>query len=122
MTVPPAADSDALSRYQRMRRHLHRNRAMSVTTKIVVTLVGTVVVIAGFIMIVTPGPGLVAIAAGLAILATEWAWADRLLVGARRKIDKTRIAAAEMDPAVRRKRTALATLTTVLAIGLVSVY
>jgi len=30
-------------------------------------------------MLITPGPGVVAILAGLAILASEWAWAERAL-------------------------------------------
>lgn len=47
--------------------------------RIGVTVVGFLVLIAGGIMLVTPGPGLVAIAAGLAILATEYAWAERML-------------------------------------------
>lgn len=33
----------------------------------------------GFIMLVTPGPALVAIPVGLAILASEYAWARRTL-------------------------------------------
>ena len=32
---------------------------------------------AGVVMMVTPGPGLLVIAAGLAVLATEFAWAER---------------------------------------------
>jgi uncharacterized protein (TIGR02611 family) len=47
--------------------------------RIAVTVVGFVVLIAGVIMMVTPGPGVIAILAGLAILASEWAWAERAL-------------------------------------------
>jgi uncharacterized protein (TIGR02611 family) len=47
--------------------------------RIAVTVVGLVALIAGAIMMVTPGPGVLVIVAGLAILATEWAWAERLL-------------------------------------------
>ena len=47
--------------------------------RIAVTVVGFVVLIAGAIMMVTPGPGIVVILAGLAILASEWAWAERAL-------------------------------------------
>jgi hypothetical protein len=42
------------------------------------TLVGYVLLAAGLIMLVTPGPGLVAIAAGLAVLARHFRWAERL--------------------------------------------
>ena len=93
---------------KRAHHHLHRNRAMSVTTKLVVTILGSTVLTAGLIMMVTPGPGLVGIVAGLAILATEWDWADRWLTSARRKLREARLAAEAMDPRVRRRRVALA--------------
>jgi uncharacterized protein (TIGR02611 family) len=47
--------------------------------RIAVTVVGFVVLLAGVVMMVTPGPGIVVILIGLAILATEWAWAERAL-------------------------------------------
>jgi hypothetical protein len=47
--------------------------------RIAVTVIGFAALIAGGIMMVTPGPGVLVIVAGLAILATEWAWAERLL-------------------------------------------
>jgi uncharacterized protein (TIGR02611 family) len=47
--------------------------------RIAITIVGFAVLIAGVIMMVTPGPGVVAILAGLAILASEYAWAERAL-------------------------------------------
>jgi uncharacterized protein (TIGR02611 family) len=106
--TPPQDSADPVdatpSRWQRLHARLHRNRAMSATTKVVVTLVGTGVLCAGLVMMVTPGPGLVGIVAGLAILATEWDWADRWLRGARRKLHEARVAAENMDPRVRRRR------------------
>jgi uncharacterized protein (TIGR02611 family) len=47
--------------------------------RVVVMIVGGLVLLAGVIMLVTPGPGLVGIALGLGILSTEFAWARRLL-------------------------------------------
>ena len=89
---------------------------MSATTKLVVTLVGSAVLGAGLVMMVTPGPGLVGIVAGLAILATEWDWADRWLTAARRKLQEAKEAAEAMDPRVRRRRILLG-LGTVVALG-----
>lgn len=106
----PAAEP---SRWERIHHHLHRNRAMSATTKLVVTLVGSAVLTAGLVMMVTPGPGLLGIVAGLAILATEWDWADRWLTAARRKLHEARLAAEAMDPRVRRRRVLIATGVTV---------
>jgi uncharacterized protein (TIGR02611 family) len=47
--------------------------------RIAVTVIGFAVLIAGLVMMVTPGPGILVILAGLAILASEWAWAERAL-------------------------------------------
>jgi uncharacterized protein (TIGR02611 family) len=47
--------------------------------KIVVLVVGGTVLLIGVIMLVTPGPAIVVIPVGLAILATEFIWAKRLL-------------------------------------------
>lgn len=41
------------------------------------TVVGGVLVVAGIVMLVTPGPGIVTIVLGLAVLAREFAWAER---------------------------------------------
>jgi uncharacterized protein (TIGR02611 family) len=49
-----------------------------------IAVIGSALILAGVVMMVTPGPGLVAIIAGLAILATEFAWAERALDRAKR--------------------------------------
>lgn len=122
MNEPPVAESDGPTRWQRVHGHLHRNRAMSATTKLVVTLVGSAVLIAGLIMMVTPGPGLVGIAAGLAILSTEWDWADRWLQVARRKLDEAMEGESAEDTRRRRRRALIVTVVTVSTAVLVSAY
>lgn len=47
--------------------------------RIVIAVIGGTVVTAGIIMLVTPGPALVVIPLGLAILALEFAWARHWL-------------------------------------------
>ncbi len=47
--------------------------------RVMILAIGSSVVIIGVIMIFTPGPAIVVIPAGLAILATEFIWARRLL-------------------------------------------
>jgi uncharacterized protein (TIGR02611 family) len=44
-----------------------------------VFVVGVALLVVGLIMFVTPGPGIVLVVAGLAVLATEFAWAEHLL-------------------------------------------
>jgi uncharacterized protein (TIGR02611 family) len=47
--------------------------------KIAVGVAGSAVILIGVAMIVLPGPALLVIPAGLAILASEFHWAKRLL-------------------------------------------
>ena len=62
-------------------------RTLSVIRKLAVGAAGGSVMAAGFIMLLIPGPGIVTILAGLAILATEFAAARRLLSKLRRRRD-----------------------------------
>jgi tellurite resistance protein TerC len=58
--------------------------------RIVVAIVGFTVVLIGVAMIVLPGPSFIVILLGLAILATEFVWAQRLLTKAKAYFDKQR--------------------------------
>jgi uncharacterized protein (TIGR02611 family) len=49
----------------------------------------------GLVMFVTPGPGIVLVVAGLAVLATEFAWAEHLL-------DKAKESAAKAGQSAQR--------------------
>lgn len=53
--------------------------------RIAVFVAGVTVLLAGVMMLVLPGPGLLVIILGLAILATEFAWAERALDSAKAK-------------------------------------
>lgn len=65
-------------------------RAVHLTYKlarrIAVAVVGSTVLLLGVVMIVTPGPALVVIPIGLAILSIEFAWARFWLRRVRRSI------------------------------------
>jgi tellurite resistance protein TerC len=56
--------------------------------RIAVLIVGMAVLITGVVLIVLPGPAFVVIPIGLAILATEFAWARRWLRSLQASIDK----------------------------------
>lgn len=66
--------------------------------RVAVTIAGFLVVLAGAAMLVLPGPGVVVIIAGLAILATEYVWAQRLLRTARLRFDQAK------DVVLRKQR------------------
>ena len=54
--------------------------------RIVIGVVGTTIVLIGIVMIVTPGPALVLIPVGLAILSIEFTWARVWLKRVRESI------------------------------------
>ena len=58
--------------------------------KFFIALIGGTVVFIGVALLVLPGPGLLVIAGGLAILATEFFWARRALRNAKGAVAKVR--------------------------------
>jgi hypothetical protein len=60
-----------------------------------VFVAGVALLSVGLVMFVTPGPGIVLVVAGLAVLATEFAWAEHLL-------DKAKTQAARAGKSARR--------------------
>lgn len=53
--------------------------------RMAIAMAGALLLVAGLACLVLPGPGLVLIIAGLAVLATEFAWASSALELAKRK-------------------------------------
>lgn len=108
----------------RARTWSHRSRTRRLVWRTVVLLAGVMLIGAGIAMLVLPGPGWAAIILGLVVLASEYAWAHRVLSPVRRVAD--RAAEAAMDPARRRRNLVLlgfATLIAAAAIGwYVSIY
>jgi uncharacterized protein (TIGR02611 family) len=76
MTAEQREDTDERKEQHRWFR---RNPAMNMTYRIGVGVVGGLVLVAGVLMIPYPGPGWLVVFAGLAILATEFEWAGRVL-------------------------------------------
>ena len=57
---------------------------IKVVRRVIVSVVGATVLLIGIALLVLPGPAVVVIPIGLAILATEYAWARRWLRKVRR--------------------------------------
>jgi intracellular septation protein A len=66
---------------------------MSMVKRFAVTIVGAALLALGAAMMVLPGPGILVIVAGLAVLATEYVWAQRMLKTARNQAEKVQEAA-----------------------------
>lgn len=86
---------------------------MALVRRSIVTVVGLLVVVGGIALMVLPGPGILLVVVGLAVLATEYAWARNLLGTAKEKAVK-----AQQEAVARPWRT----WTTVLfALGMIGV-
>ena len=66
--------------------------------RIAVTVIGALVVLAGLVLLVLPGPGWVLIFVGLSILGSEYVWAQRLLRVAKQQANNAK------DKLLRRKQ------------------
>ncbi len=64
------------------------NFTYSTGRRIVISIVGASVLLLGIVMILTPGPAIVMIPLGLAILAIEFVWARRWLSQLREMISR----------------------------------
>ncbi|WP_240732231.1 PGPGW domain-containing protein [Geobacter sp. FeAm09] len=80
-TNAPRHDTDTglIAMYEWSRKKLKR---------MVVAVMGITVLVIGIAMIILPGPAIVVIPAALAILATEFAWARRLLHRVRERMER----------------------------------
>lgn len=74
-------------RWARWRDGVRERPAVEFVYRIVVAIVGLAVLGVGIVAIPYPGPGWAIVFLGLAILATEFAWAHRLLGHARTRYD-----------------------------------
>lgn len=58
--------------------------------RLVIIVIGFTILAAGIAMIVLPGPAIIVIPVGLAILATEFIWARKLLLTVKERIERMR--------------------------------
>ena len=94
-----------------------RGIARAVLVKVVVTVAGPLVVLAGVAMLVLPGPGLVVMAAGLALLALEYPWARHVLALLGRALSRGRELVLPQGASGVRRVLGLAVIAGVLVAG-----
>lgn len=61
---------------------------MKYLRKLIIAIIGGTVLLIGVALIVLPGPAFIVIPVGLAILATEFAWARRAMTRAKAMVGK----------------------------------
>jgi uncharacterized protein (TIGR02611 family) len=98
---------------ERRERHRERNKVV----RAAVVLAGFVIVLVGLAMIPLPGPGLLVVAAGLALLALEFVWAERVL---ERTIDQMGQATDKVKRASRAQQAILVVLGALVAVAAVT--
>ncbi|MFO1488166.1 MAG: PGPGW domain-containing protein [Verrucomicrobiota bacterium] len=76
--------------------------------KFFIGLIGGTVLLLGVAMLVLPGPGMPVVAAGLAILATEFFWARRAMRRAKGAVAKVRRKSGLKEWLQRRRAARLA--------------
>jgi tellurite resistance protein TerC len=64
---------------------------IKVVRRVIVSVVGATVLLIGVALLVLPGPAFVVIPVGLAILATEYAWARRWLRSPNQGLSRSRV-------------------------------
>jgi tellurite resistance protein TerC len=69
---------------------LHLEDVSPFVRRMIVGVIGGTILLIGVAMIVLPGPAVVVIPIGLAVLATEFVWARRWLRKARKLFKKTK--------------------------------
>src|SRR3712207_1744141 len=92
---------------------------MRMFKRFAVTIVGVALLALGAAVMVLPGPGILVIVAGLALLATEYVWARRMLKTAQAQAEKVQEAAVASP--LRTAATVLFGLV-LLALGLAMVF
>jgi hypothetical protein len=97
------------------RRERHRRRPFVI--RAIVAAGGFALLIGGLAMLVLPGPGALAVAFGLATLALEFGWADRLL---RRTAGLTAVTMCRSGPGRALLLAAGATATVAAALALIA--
>jgi uncharacterized protein (TIGR02611 family) len=70
------------------RDRIKRTRGGAMTYRIAITLLGLAIIVVGVILLPLPGPGWLIIFGGLAVLASEYEWAARLLRYARDQVSR----------------------------------
>src|SRR5512133_1468094 len=65
-------------------------RTLGQAKRLIVAVIGFTILAAGFAMIVLPGPAVIVIPVGLAVLASEFVWARKLLVTVKERLERIR--------------------------------
>jgi uncharacterized protein (TIGR02611 family) len=103
---------------ERVRARQHRHRQRNRIYRVAFAAVGFIVLLAGIVMLVTPGPGIPVIILGLGMLALEFSWAERWL---ERILAKAEAAVEQVAQGSPLERAALVALGVVSVVALIAI-
>jgi uncharacterized protein (TIGR02611 family) len=113
--------SDRLyGRYMDRRNSVRSNRALDATWRGIILIVGLTVVGLGIFFLLFPGPGWAVIFFGLIVLATEYAWAQRMLNPVRQF--SSQIARLFVSQEFRAKRSKVILIVTMSIVSIAYAY
>jgi tellurite resistance protein TerC len=79
-----------MKRVQWIFARMHHYQVPQGVRKVVIAVIGTTVLLSGVALIILPGPAFIAIPIGLAILASEFIWARRVVKHGRIFVKRAR--------------------------------
>jgi uncharacterized protein (TIGR02611 family) len=106
--------------YMGRRNSVRSNRALDTTWRGIILVVGLTMVGLGLFFLLFPGPGWAVIIVGLIVLATEYAWAQRILNPV--KEFSSRIARLVISQEYRAKRSNVILMITMVVIAIAYAY
>ncbi|GGY49410.1 TIGR02611 family protein [Streptomyces omiyaensis] len=118
--APEPKSDDQVELGSRAPEFIKSRRGLHLSWRVGVFIVGLAVIGAGILMLVFPGPGWLVIFAGMAIWATEFDWAQKVLRWTKRKV--TEAAQRALDPKVRRRNITLTVIGAVIVAALLGWY
>jgi len=107
-------------RYMGRRNAARSNRALDATWRVIIAVVGITIVGLGIFFLLFPGPGWAVIILGLIVLASEYAWAQRLLNPVREF--SSRIARIVVSQEYRAKRSNIILIFTIVVVAIAYAY
>lgn len=108
-----ASRASLLEAYQQRREAARLTRSIDTAWRLVVLVVGATVVALGAFFLIFPGPGWATIWLGLVVLASEFAWARRLLAPLQRALDGVNARVRQQERAATMRRTLIASMVAV---------
>ena len=79
-----------MKRVQWIFARMHLDQVSQIVRKVIIAVIGTTVVLIGVALIILPGPAFIVIPIGLAILASEFLWARRVVKRGRIFVKRAR--------------------------------